>query len=131
MGHEDHVANPLAVWPAEHKLKAPVLVQRVDHVDVVVQVDAAVPIVNKKYGYASLSFLMGGFLFQRLQPLEHGSHQCKISSEKMVHLAFHHLIIGANVACLGDVGMLDYLHCQNDSLWRAQPAEFAAWQPRG
>ena len=40
----------------------------------------------------------------------HGSHQCKISSEKMVHLAFHHLlynIINAIFACLGYVGMLD------------------------
>ena len=43
----------------------------------------------------------------------------------MVHLAFHHLlIIGAIFACFGDVGMLDYLPCQNDFLWRAQPAEF-------
>ena len=34
----------------------------------------------------------------------------------MVHLAFHHLlIIEAIFACLGDVGMLDYLHCQNDN----------------
>ena len=45
----------------------------------------------------------------------------------MVHLAFHHLlIIPAIFACLGDVGMSDCLHCQNDSLWRAQPAEFVA-----
>ena len=49
--------------------------------------------------------IMNAALFQ---PLEHGSHQRKMSSEKMVNLAFHHLlIIVAILACLGDVGMLD------------------------
>ena len=50
-----------------------------------------------------------------------------ISSEKMVHLAFHHLLIIVEIlACLGEVGMLDYLSCQNDSLWGLKPAEFVA-----
>ena len=65
--------------------------------------------------------------FPEVTPLEHGMHQHKISSEKMVHLAFQGLLIIAEIiACLDDIGRLDYLSCQNDSLWRSEPAEFGA-----